>query len=708
MKQSSNPDEETVLEYLQASLRKMREGQVEDLSFNQAESSTDRGVGLLRAKSVAFSLFAFILILLGQLSIEFSKTRSLFPAWLFFALALLCTGIAWKRGESFQIEEEGSQSRSVPVQASKGQTRLQLWWFFASLSLGAASFLLFSDGKLSLLSFGVWAGAIVCAFIAFWQREERAREQVKERLRASWKTLLGNRALLLLLLVVISLTLFFQFEGLKSLPPELVSSQVDSFQTVEGILQGDRGLLFPRNVVAEPLTYYYAAFWARLLPGGLSVGGMRLSYALALCLGLLFIYKFGSLLGGRCVGLLAAGLCGLGYWPFLQARALTGGGLVLPILSASLYFFFKWLKRSDRNAVLLAGFLGGLGLLTHKIFWLLDLVYLAVLGLALLLRALRRQTKGGDLLTGLAFVLFFLLGGLPVLRVVSLNFDSFWAGELMRMQGEGGFIWRDFLPALLKGWGQALAMPFWLNRSSWVDGISMRGALDGLSAVLFLFGLSRLIVAYWQTKDPLKLLLLVLYPLMLLPSALGTAFPAENPSLARALGATVPVYLISALSLGQLLDDVSSLFSKFSARVYSWGALAMLLLVFALNMNLLYGTYQPTYTQSAWNTGEMASLVQKFEREHGTGGQVYLLGYPYWADARAVAIQAGYPQANYALDPLHLAQTAEVVGPKFFLLNGADSSNLARLIELYPQGMGTVVQCLDTQKNFIIFLIDNR
>jgi branched-subunit amino acid transport protein AzlD len=41
----------------------------------------------------------------------------------------------------------------------------------------------------------------------------------------------------------------------------------------------------------------------------------------------------------------------------------------------------------------------------------------------------------------------------------------------------------------------------------------------------------------------------VLYPVLLLPSALSLAFPSENPLLSRALGATLPVFVLAALSL---------------------------------------------------------------------------------------------------------------------------------------------------------------
>jgi lysylphosphatidylglycerol synthetase-like protein (DUF2156 family) len=65
--------------------------------------------------------------------------------------------------------------------------------------------------------------------------------------------------------------------------------------------------------------------------------------------------------------------------------------------------------------------------------------------------------------------------------------------------------------------------------------------LDLLSAAFFVAGVCAVVFSLRKTKNWRLYALLALYPLLLLPSALSLAFPMENPSLSRALGALIPI-----------------------------------------------------------------------------------------------------------------------------------------------------------------------
>jgi len=167
---------------------------------------------------------------------------------------------------------------------------------------------------------------------------------------------------------MILIVLYFAFSRLDLVPPELISGQVDHFYTVQEILQGNTALTFNRNLVSEPLQYYWAAFIAVFGGGKLSFTLLKTAYALASLVGTFYIFRLGKELVDRWAGLIAAGLFGVAFWPVLQTRAVLGAGLTLPILVPTVYYLMRGLRHEQINDILIAALLGGLGLLTNKVF----------------------------------------------------------------------------------------------------------------------------------------------------------------------------------------------------------------------------------------------------------------------------------------------------------------------------------------------------
>ena len=120
-----------------------------------------------------------------------------------------------------------------------------------------------------------------------------------------------------------------------------------------------------------------------------------------------------------------------------------------------------------------------------------------------------------------------------------------------------GPVWQIFL----KNTWNALVMFFWDDGEVWVHSIPHRPAMDMVSAGIFFIGLMLLLFRYTRKRNWVDLFLLVMIPLLLLPSILSLAFPNENPNLNRTAGAYVPAFLILAVGSESLLSAIKRSFA---------------------------------------------------------------------------------------------------------------------------------------------------
>jgi len=303
------------------------------------------------------------------------------------------------------------------------------------------------------------------------------------------------------------------------------------------------------------------------------------------------------------------------------------------------------------------------------------------------------------------FLLVGAVTAVPIVRAFTLNPQEYLRPILSRVSRLETPLPGNPLGLFFNNLLAALGLVNWGNRSSWVDGIPLRPAVDWLTGALFILGLVIVILEYRRKKDWSLLALVVLYPVLLLPSALSLAFPSENPSLSRALGAALPVFVLAALGLYTLGKAIlAALRTKRPfIRFVMIGFISILILW--QNSQAIFSTYPQTYRQNAWNASEMGKVITQTRQNFGGLGGVWVVGYPYWVDARAVAIEAGQPEADLALQPTQLEETLGFPLPKLFLLNPQDSDTLSQLQALYPTGSVVLYPSAKAEKNFLIFTV---
>ncbi len=129
--------------------------------------------------------------------------------------------------------------------------------------------------------------------------------------------------------------------------------------------------------------------------------------------------------------------------------------------------------------------------------------------------------------------------------------------------------------------------------------------------------------------------LILLIPILLLPTILALAMPNENPSLARATAAVPVSFVLPAFALVLLMDYLQGIDSGGSGRfVASLAAAVLILLAARQDFDLTQRQYPAVYRGNVQNASEIGEFMREFTASIGRPEDAYLIPYPYWIDDR--------------------------------------------------------------------------
>jgi hypothetical protein len=246
----------------------------------------------------------------------------------------------------------------------------------------------------------------------------------------------------------------------------------------------------------------------------------------------------------------------------------------------------------------------------------------------------------------------------------------------------------------------------WDNGEVWVNSIPHRPALDWITAALFHFGVLFSTLRYLRRRNWLDLFVLLSIPVLMLPSIMSLAFPAENPAPNRASGAMVPVFVLAALPLAAWFEWAGRRWRTGFGRG-AWLSMGLVLLgaVAALNYNLVFSQYAELFRRSAWPTSVAGAVVRDFAESIGDYDTAHVVAYPHWWDTRLVGIQAGQVTRDYAIWPDQFSTLAGEQRAQLFLLNPQDVDGLARLQAQFPGGTLTHRASPEEGHDFLIYFV---
>ena len=566
---------------------------------------------------------------------------------------------------------------------------------FLGLSLICAllAFLLFGGNQFTFLNVSVWMLSLLFAGLAFScsgikELITGARDRVISGFHDRFSVSIRFSAWNLIWLAVFTCCAMFIFYDLDSMPVDMVSDHAEKLYDIKDILDGKSPIFFTRNTGRECFQFYFTVLIIKLFGTGLSFLSLKIGTALAGLFILPFVYKLGKLLGNRWVGLLAMLFCGISYWPVVIQRAALRFAYYPMFTAPALYFFIKGLKNRSRSALIWSGIFLGIGLHGYSPFRIVPLAFVLFF-VIFLLTDVKPGGRTNALGAFLCLVLFAFLVFLPLARV-TMDMPEMVVYRSVSRLGESEKSFDSsplgiFADNVWKG----IIMPFWSDGSTWVHSIVYRPALEHFTASFFFLGLLFVLMRIFQKRRWEDICMLLSIPLLMLPSTLSLAFPAENPCLNRTAGALIPVMLIAAAGFCCTFDVIARCIRIHTAgfAVFCLASAAVLAGIYSNNFDLVFRRFAYEYNRSAWNTKQIGAVIEGFAESVGSYEQAFVIPYPHWVDTRLVGINAGDPGKDYSFDKSLVASLPNDGLPRLFIYRDFDEEAADAVRQHYPNGV---------------------
>ena len=558
--------------------------------------------------------------------------------------------------------------------------------FLVGIVLSVLAFFFFTGNLFNFLNVIIW---ITGLGLIWWSL--RIPEDWLGKIKTTWHKFISDgfkvTPWMILVAAVFLLAGFYRFYLLNQVPPEMFSDHAEKLIDVTDVLRGNHFIFFPRNTGREAFQMYLTAAVAKIFGTGISFLSLKLGTCLAGLFSLPFIYLLGRDIKNKEVGLLAMFFAGIAYWPNVISRVALRFALYPAFVAPTIYFLVRGIKRKKWNDFLFAGLFLGIGLHGYSPFRIVPFAVILILLIYFLhtkSKDNRRMAVIALLLVGLISLIVFL----PLGRYVSTNYSGFSYRMLTRMTDVETALSGSVLAIFLANLWKALIMFQWDNGQIWVHSIPGRPALGVVSGAMLSLGVILLVIRYLKKRHWMDLALLLLIPLLMLPSILSIAFPDENPSLNRTGGAIIPVFLIIAIAVENL---VTNLRSSLPGRAGKWISTAIVLLLAGISMQtnarLVFVDYYQQFKSSAWNTSEIGAVIEEFADTIGDEDHAWVVPYPHWVDTRLVGINAIDQVRDFALWQTEIPGTEMAEVPKLYIFKPDDEETFQILQDLYPDGI---------------------
>ncbi len=623
---------------------------------------------------------------------------------IFILLAVLTAWWAvWKGELSLVLPKAGKKEHEDLI----FDPRLLAAGVFVSL----IAFFSFSNNLYTDLNVTLWLAGIGLVVWSFWIPRPKFGEIYSRVVgffrQREWKMTISRQ--MVLILAVMAVAVFFRTYQLGEVVPEMFSDQAEKLWDVYDLTQGETRIFFPRNTGREGLQFYLIAWTIRLFDTGFSFLSMKIGTVFLGIVMLPYLYLLGKELGNPRVGLLAMLFGGISYWPNVLARVALRFILYPAFAAPALYYLVRGLRTGKKKYLFLSGIFLGIGLHGYSPFRVVPIMVVVVFFLYWLHN--RRQVSFQDAVTRLGLVAFISLTiFLPLLRVWAQMPELFIQRTMTRLtnvevgdqMASGWALVGVFLQNVWNG----LLMFNYDSGSIWVNTIPHTPSLDMVSGAALILGASLVLVRYlrkWRWEDGF---LLFGIPILMLPSTLVLAYPAENPAPNRAAGVAVVVFVLAAMGFEAVLRSLRDQIGGMNGRRTALLITAVLVLIsMGQNYQLTFHTFPDQYAPSVWNTSELGAVVKQFTDTVGSQDQAWVIAYPHWVDTRLVGINAGFPVKDFAIWPEDLDETLDAPSPKLFLVKIDDIGGMEVLQSYYPEGQVSIYEADIPAQSFYIYYV---
>ncbi len=602
-----------------------------------------------------------------------------------------------------------------------------------ALVLSALTFFVSANNNFPPLGRAAWVASLMVWALALWDGPIQFNWDWRGALERLWRGEVNIRLsrTLFLLIGVMVVAATIRFANLEAVPSEMTSDHIEKLIDVDDILNnGKRPIFEPDNSGREVMGFYIYAIVARAAGLGLTFINLKLTNALIgfLTLPLIFLAAR-EITDDDLTGLLAALTAGMAWWP----NSISRNGLRFPLAplfaTLALWLVIRALKRRSRNAALLAGLAMGIGLYGYTAIRIVPVAGALAFGLYAWHSWSRTVTT--NVARWLIVLGVLLLAGfVPLFRYSMDDPVAFWFRSLTRITGDPGENRPPTTQVFIQNEWNSLRMFNWTADAAWLVSPPGQPALDWVMGALlvmgwavvvyrainwraWLDGLMALATLKWPKGERsiflrswLDLYLVVVIPILLLPSTLALAFPNENPSLHRSGSAIPIVFTLIALALRLLIEFGRRRLAGRLGTVVGVGLATVLLYTsYQANWKILFVDYARNFALSAQNASEIGRVIESFAHSIGSYDTAYVRPYPYWVDTRAVGIYANNFSHDYAIPKEQLADPLGDPRPKLFVLNLYDQETIAELRRLYPTGTLSRYTSAVPNHDFLLYFV---
>jgi hypothetical protein len=395
-----------------------------------------------------------------------------------------------------------------------------------------------------------------------------------------------------------------------------------------------------------------------------------------------------------------------------------------------LWLLLRYLRLGNRRDALLCGLVIGLGLHGYIAFRIVPLLVPLLLLFAFIFDTRWREQPHRLLRDGGLIAATAVLTCLPLVRYAVQHPDQVWYRVSTRAAGTERTLgdWQALAATFGRNNWNALLAFNWRGDETIVNAVRYDPFLDLVSGGALLAGV--IIVGYYVTirRSMRWSMVCISLPVLLLPSTLSLAFPAENPS-ANRLGTVTPIiFTIAALPLAYLADwsrqHISEQANAGTHLLRQWlqrgspvQTLIPTLLVAGLllvatqqNFARYFRDYDQQYRSFVPNVHEIVSHIQRMEAQGVTPNQAYVLAYPYWLDGRNLGLALGDVewQATHDLTEDQPLPTQQDGQPMLFVLHPDDAERQAELETHFPNGRYQLVRATPPGRDFAMFFVPSR
>jgi 4-amino-4-deoxy-L-arabinose transferase-like glycosyltransferase len=649
------------------------------------------------------ALSALLLALVGQYALMPPLRQGVAGAFFFVGAVLMALWAAWN--DEFIL--------AVPKEEEKEEDdfRIDPRLLLAGVLVSLIAFFAFSNNLFTDLNVFLWLVGLGLVVVALWFPRQRLvgifGRMVDFFRHKSWEISISRH--MVLLVIVMAVAVFFRVYRMGEVIPEMFSDQAERLWDVYDVLQGETRIFFPRNTGREGLQFYLIAWTIRLFDTGFSFLSMKIGTVFLGIIMLPYLYLLGKELGNRRVGLLAMLFGGISYWPNILARVALRFILYPAFAAPTLYYLVRGLRTGKRNYFILSGIFLGIGLHGYSPFRAVPI--LVVLTFFLYWLHNRQQVKFQSAFIRLGIMAFIsLIVFLPLLRVWTQMPDIFTLRTLTRLTnvevGDSMASGWELAVVFLKNVWNGLLMFNWDSGNIWVNTIPQTPSLDIIAGAALLIGVSLVLFRYLKDRRWEDGFLLFGLPVLMLPSTLVLAYPAENPAPNRAAGAAIVVFILAALGIEAVLRAIrKNIGGLTGTRTALLLGIILVLISMGNNYSLTFNRFPDQYGPSVWNTSELGAVIEQFTDTVGSPDQAWVMAYPHWVDTRLVGINAGFPIKDFALWPEDLDQTKALPSPKLFLVKIDDIDGMETLQTFYPNGEASIYEGRYPAQSFIIYYV---